>query len=126
MFFECRRCWTLSGIDRPIRTFATPPSTSRAHYLEHGAREGRNPHPLFDTKFLSSSKIRMSRKSGLNPLVALSSLWRERRADDPNPLFDTKFYLKGKSERRRDRRGEPACALHSLGCQRGLWILSRT
>ena len=29
---------------------ATPIDVAR-HYLEHGAQEGRNPDPLFDTKF---------------------------------------------------------------------------
>src|SRR5471030_1724698 len=34
------------------------------HYLEHGAREGRNPHPLFDTQFYLKQ----------NPNVALSCM----------------------------------------------------
>jgi hypothetical protein len=27
------------------------PIDAARHYLEHGAKEGRNPHPLFDTNF---------------------------------------------------------------------------
>jgi glycosyltransferase involved in cell wall biosynthesis len=38
------------------------------HYLEHGAREGRNPHPLFDTAFYLKENPDVA-ESGMNPLV---------------------------------------------------------
>jgi GT2 family glycosyltransferase len=38
------------------------------HYVEHGAREGRNPHPDFDTRFYLAKYPDVA-GSGMNPLV---------------------------------------------------------
>jgi glycosyltransferase involved in cell wall biosynthesis len=45
----------------------TPVDVAR-HYLEHGAREGRNPGPQFDTRFYLRQNPDVA-ASGLNPLV---------------------------------------------------------
>jgi GT2 family glycosyltransferase/glycosyltransferase involved in cell wall biosynthesis len=45
----------------------TPVDVAR-HYLEHGAAEGRNPGPLFDTKFYLKHNPDVA-ASGMNPLV---------------------------------------------------------
>jgi len=45
----------------------TPIDVAR-HYLEHGAAEGRNPGPLFDTKFYLKQNPDVA-ASGMNPLV---------------------------------------------------------
>src|SRR5579883_1988363 len=53
------------------------------HYLEHGAREGRNPHPLFDTKFYLRQYPDVA-ASGMNPLVHYI-LHGQREGRRPNP-----------------------------------------
>jgi glycosyltransferase involved in cell wall biosynthesis len=61
------------------------------HYLEHGAREGRNPHPLFDTNWYLRHTPEAG-ASGVNPLVHY--LQREDYAVSyPHPLFNAKAYL---------------------------------
>jgi GT2 family glycosyltransferase/glycosyltransferase involved in cell wall biosynthesis len=61
------------------------------HYLDYGAREGRNPHPLFDTKWYLS-RTPDAAASGLNPLVHY--LLRESYAgSSPHPLFDVDLYI---------------------------------
>lgn len=45
----------------------TPVDVAR-HYLEYGAREGRNPGPLFDTKFYLKQNADVA-AAGINPLV---------------------------------------------------------
>jgi hypothetical protein len=63
-----------------------------SHYLKWGAREGRDPSPLFSTGFYLAQNPDV-RVSGLNPLAHyLRWGWREGR--DPNPLFDTDWYLR--------------------------------
>jgi O-antigen biosynthesis protein len=61
------------------------------HYLEHGAREGRNPHPLFDTKWYLQHTPEASAPD-INPLVHYL-----RRSDfrnsHPHPLFDVDLYM---------------------------------
>jgi hypothetical protein len=62
-----------------------------SHFLKYGAREGRNPNPLFWTEYYLSQDSTI-RVAGINPLVHyLRQGWREGR--DPNPLFDTDWYL---------------------------------
>jgi glycosyltransferase involved in cell wall biosynthesis len=60
------------------------------HYLEHGAREGRNPHPLFDTQWYLEENNDVARAE-VNPLIHyIKHGWRERRS--PHPLFDIDWY----------------------------------
>ena len=55
------------------------------HYLQQGAAEGRNPHPLFDTNWYLAQNPDV-RESGANPLVHfLERGGYEGR--DPGPLF---------------------------------------
>src|SRR5580658_6497414 len=68
----------------------TPIDAAR-HYLEYGAREGRNPHPLFDSNFYLKQNPDVA-ASGMNPLLHyILSGAKQRR--DPNPHFDTEYYL---------------------------------
>jgi len=61
------------------------------HFVEDGAREGRNPNPLFDTVHYLDSNPEV-RNSGVNPLVHyLNTGSQEGR--DPSPSFDTKYYV---------------------------------
>lgn len=61
------------------------------HYLNHGWREERDPHPLFDTAFYLASNPDVA-AGGKNPVLHFLSIgWKDGR--DPHPLFDTSFYL---------------------------------
>ena len=61
------------------------------HYLKWGAREGRDPHPLFASMFYLQSN-RDVHAAGVNPLVHyLTAGGYEGRA--PHPDFDGAFYL---------------------------------
>jgi glycosyltransferase involved in cell wall biosynthesis len=61
------------------------------HYLEHGAKEGRDPNRLFDTDWYLEQNLDV-RKSALNPLVHyLQHGATEGR--DPSPFFDSNWYL---------------------------------
>jgi hypothetical protein len=63
-----------------------------AHFLKWGAREGRDPNPLFWTDYYRAQNPDV-RDAGLNPLAHyLRSGWRE--GCDPNPLFDSDWYLR--------------------------------
>ena len=61
------------------------------HYIVCGAREGRDPHPVFDTKYYLE-KNPEAVASGINPL-AHYVLRGAKEGRDPHPLFDTGFYL---------------------------------
>jgi GT2 family glycosyltransferase len=64
------------------------PIDAAQHYLDHGALEGRNPHPLFDTNWYLSH----SPGDDINPLVHY--LQRKTFAGShPHPLFHVDFYL---------------------------------
>ncbi|WP_158813598.1 glycosyltransferase [Methylocapsa sp. S129] len=67
----------------------TPVDVAR-HYLERGAREGRNPHPLFDTKFYLEQNPDVA-ASGANPLVHYI-LHGAKEGRDPHPLFAASWY----------------------------------
>jgi glycosyltransferase involved in cell wall biosynthesis len=61
------------------------------HYLKRGAREGRDPHPLFACSFYLQSNPDV-RAAGVNPLVHYLTIGGfEGR--DPHPYFDSSFYL---------------------------------
>jgi hypothetical protein len=70
------------------------------HYLEHGAEEGRKPHPLFDHDFylLSCPEAR----HGTEP--SISHFLRQATPDgNPHPLFDCESYLQANPEVARRR-----------------------
>jgi hypothetical protein len=60
-----------------------------AHYVLHGASEGRSPHPLFDPAFYD---LRRRFFRGLTPLAHFLLFGAARRLR-PTPLFDTAYYL---------------------------------
>ena len=61
------------------------------HFLRDGAREGRIPHPLFETIYY----CRMFRRSPEPAKIPwpISSGTAQGRSANPNPLFDTAWYL---------------------------------
>jgi hypothetical protein len=61
------------------------------HYLRHGAEEGRDPNPLFDTSWYLKQNPSVN-DSGENPLVHFYSVGA-KEGRDPTPLFDVKWYL---------------------------------
>lgn len=61
------------------------------HYIEHGAREGRKPHPLFDGGWYLSQNSAVAARH-LNPLLHYIHFGASEGCD-PHPLFDTKWYL---------------------------------
>jgi acyl carrier protein len=62
-----------------------------SHFLKWGAREGRDPNPLFWTRYYLTQNPGAG-DAGCNPLLHyLRWGWREGR--DPNPLFDSDWYL---------------------------------
>lgn len=62
-----------------------------AHYILHGAAEGRNPNPLFNTKWYLSKNPDVA-KNSINPFSHyIRHGWKEGR--DPGPDFSTKGYL---------------------------------
>ena len=60
------------------------------HYLVHGAKEGRNPNPLFDGDWYFKQRPDVA-EAGINPLLHYLAYGE---GADPHPLFDTKWYLK--------------------------------
>lgn len=63
---------------------------SLMHYLWFGAAEGRDPHPLFNTRHYLGQKPDLA--PGENPLAHyIRSGWRQGL--DPHPAFDTSGYL---------------------------------
>jgi glycosyltransferase involved in cell wall biosynthesis len=73
----------------------TPIDAAR-HYLEHGADEGRNPGPLFDTNFYLEENPDVA-ESGMNPLVHYI-LHGAAEGRKPNPHFHTSSSLKQNSD----------------------------
>jgi hypothetical protein len=62
-----------------------------SHFLKWGAREGRDPNPLFWSSFYLANNPDV--RHGGNPLAHyMRAGWREGR--DPNPLFDSDWYLR--------------------------------
>jgi lipopolysaccharide biosynthesis protein/GT2 family glycosyltransferase len=61
------------------------------HYMERGAKEGRNPHPLFDTSWYLAKNPDV-RSAGSNPFEHyIETGGHEGR--DPHPIFSSKWYL---------------------------------
>ena len=61
-----------------------------AHYMAHGAAEGRRPNPLFDSRWYLDRYADVA-AGGQNPLAHfIISGAREGR--DPNPYFSTAWY----------------------------------
>jgi hypothetical protein len=69
---------------------ATHPDLIR-HYLEDGAREGRDPSPLFDSDWYLARNPDVAEQQ-INPLLHFI-LFGARERRDPHPLFRTSFYL---------------------------------
>lgn len=67
-----------------------------AHYLERGAVEGRNPHPLFDTSYYvtSNADVEATRINPLAHYVARGA----RTGKTPHSLFNPSFYLASSPE----------------------------
>jgi hypothetical protein len=61
------------------------------HYLDCGASQGRDPHPLFSTAYYLRKYPEVA-ASGLSPLVHYISMGAAR-GYTPNPLFDSSYYL---------------------------------
>jgi hypothetical protein len=61
------------------------------HYIDHGAWEGRDPHPLFDTDWYLSNNPDVARTK-INPLAHYIA-HGAKEGRDPHPLFDTGWYL---------------------------------
>ena len=61
------------------------------HFIEHGAFEGRSPHPLFDTPYYVAHNPDVA-KSGLNPVLHFLRIG-VLAGSNPHPLFDTAYYL---------------------------------
>ena len=59
------------------------------HFLQVGAGEGKNPHPLFDTRFYLSRYPDVAR---CNPLVHYLR-YGSSEGRQPHPLFDPAFYV---------------------------------
>ena len=61
------------------------------HYLQYGAREGRDPNPYFDTKYYLAHNPDVA-AAGINPLVHYDIYgWHEGR--NPSAQFSTDAYL---------------------------------
>ena len=62
------------------------------HYIEHGAFEGRSPHPLFDAHFYLTHHPEVA-EAHLNPLLHFLRAGAKAGAN-PHPLFDTIYYCR--------------------------------
>ncbi len=64
------------------------------HFLEQGAAEGRNPHPLFDTGFYLKNNPDVA-EDGINPLLHFIEYGAAPGyLRNPHPLFDMEFYVR--------------------------------
>ncbi len=64
-----------------------------AHYLLHGAAEGLDPHPLFDTVFYRERNAAALAETGLTPLEHFVRVGAGE-GRDPHPLFDVAYYVR--------------------------------
>jgi glycosyltransferase involved in cell wall biosynthesis len=88
-------------LDAAWRRQASPdphdrPEDVARRYLERGARNGRNRHPLFDSSFYLEQNPDVAER-GLHPLTHYL-VHGAKEGRDPHPLFDTSFYLEQNSE----------------------------
>ena len=60
------------------------------HYMATGAEEGRDPHPLFQTRYYLSNSPDLA--PGTNPLVHYLLFGGDEKRD-PHPLFSARFYV---------------------------------
>jgi hypothetical protein len=79
--------WYLTQYPDVARAALTP----MRHYLQFGAKEGRDPNPLFDTDWYLSQYPDVA-QIGVNPLRHYIQ-YGVSEGRDPNPLFDTDWYL---------------------------------
>lgn len=68
------------------------------HFIRFGAKEGRNPHPLFDTRFYRAQEPPLA--ADVNPLLHYFAEGARARRD-PSPVFSTGFYLDANPDVRR-------------------------
>lgn len=61
------------------------------HFLDFGAMEGRNPHPLFDTSYYLAATPKAA-ESGMNPLVHFLKFGASNLCA-PHPMFRTAYYM---------------------------------
>ena len=61
------------------------------HFIEHGALEGRQPHPLFDTEYYLEMHPEI-RRANINPILHYLRVGAAEELN-PSPLFDTGYYL---------------------------------
>ena len=61
-----------------------------AHYLLRGAAKGRDPHPIFDSKYYLSQDPDAT-KTGLTPLEHYLR-FGAKRGRTIHPLFDAEYY----------------------------------
>jgi len=67
------------------------PQTPIMHYLNHGAKEGRSPHPAFDPVWYTA-QLKSERIESTTPVEHYLDADREDRVS-PHQLFDEKWYL---------------------------------
>jgi hypothetical protein len=72
------------------------PNRGLIHYLRHGAKEGRDPHPLFDTRWYFELNPDL-RGVAANPLAHFLEIGGAAGCS-PHPLFDSLFYLENNPE----------------------------
>ena len=60
------------------------------HYLNHGYKEGRNPHPLVDPEYIREKYLNNDKE--IEPLAYYLS--KPDEDINPHPLFDTAYYKK--------------------------------
>lgn len=63
------------------------------HYLLHGAAEGIDPHPLFDSEFYRERNAAQLGETGLTSLEHFVRLGAGE-GRDPHPLFDVAYYVR--------------------------------
>ena len=87
-----------SRLFRPLYYLERYPDVAAAdidpllHYIQHGAAEGRIPHPLFDPDFYWT-QVPEAERGALSPLAHFASAGVVTGLD-PHPLFGTDFYLR--------------------------------
>lgn len=66
-------------------------SAAIAHYLNEGAKNNLDPHPLFDTTFYVNNNLDVD-FNVYNPLLHFI-VEGEKKGRDPHPLFESQFYI---------------------------------